>query len=211
MEFPTLMKRIRLDEQLIEQFLNGARDEAETAFEVLVKRHGPMVLGVCRQILNRHEDAEDAFQATFLALARKAGTIRDPRVLGGWLYEVAFRIAIRAKARADRYPVLAATVDREAPPGGPEAAAARKELGLLLHSELDRLPERYRILMMRCYLDGQTNREVAQLLDCPIGTVKGQLYRARELLRQRLNGTALDPSGSGTARVRHGASEIPLS
>jgi RNA polymerase sigma factor (sigma-70 family) len=197
MEFPTLMKHIRLDEQLIEQFLAGTRHEAETAFEVLVKRHGPMVMGVCRQVLNRQEDAEDAFQATFLALARKAGSIRDRRVLACWLYEVASRIAIRLRARAARYPVLVEMIDLKATAGGPEVAAARKELWLLLQAELDRLPERYRILVEHCYLKGETNRAVAQLLDCPLGTIKGQLFRARALLRRRLSSYTLDPDGVG--------------
>jgi RNA polymerase sigma factor (sigma-70 family) len=204
MEFPTLMKHIRLDEQLIEQFLTGTRHEAETAFEVLVKRHGPMVMGVCRQVLNRQEDAEDAFQATFLALARKAGTIRERRVLACWLYEVAYRIAIRLRARAARYPVLTAMIDRKATAGEPEVAAARKELGLLLQAEIDRLPQRYRILVEHCYLKGETNRAVAQLLDCPLGTIKGQLFRARALLRRRLSCYAPDPDAAaeGSAPAR---------
>jgi len=90
------------NDQLIELFLNGESGDAASAFETLVKRYGPMVLGVCRQILNHHQDAEDAFQATFLSLARKAGTIRDRRVLGCWLYQVAYRIAKRARARTAR-------------------------------------------------------------------------------------------------------------
>src|SRR3954451_1635151 len=83
------------DEQLIDLFLNQGEEQAEAAFRAMVVRHGPMVLGVCRHILNQHQDAEDAFQATFLVLARKAGSIRDRRVLGRWLYEVAYRIAMR--------------------------------------------------------------------------------------------------------------------
>src|SRR3954467_5490658 len=90
------------DEELIERFLNAGRDEAEAAFRVMVMRHGPMVLGVCRHVLNQHQDAEDAFQATFIALARKAGSIKDRRVLARWLYEVAYRIALRAKMSAAR-------------------------------------------------------------------------------------------------------------
>jgi RNA polymerase sigma factor (sigma-70 family) len=161
-----------------------------------------MVMGVCRQVLNRHEDAEDAFQATFLSLARKAGTIRNRGVLGFWLYEVAYRVAVRVRARASRYPVLAAMVDREASAGEPESAAARKELELLLHAELDRLPEKYRFLVVQCYLKGETNQKVARLLDCPVGTIKGQLFRAREMLRQRLSCTALDPDDVGDRASR---------
>ncbi len=90
------------DEELIERFLHSGRDQAEAAFRLLVVRHGPMVLGVCRHVLNQHQDAEDAFQATFIALARKAGSIKDRRVLARWLYEVAYRIAVRAKTSAVR-------------------------------------------------------------------------------------------------------------
>ena len=102
------------DEQLLDWFLNRDDGSAEVAFRAIVIRHGPMVLGVCRHILNQLQDAEDAFQATFLVLARKAGTIRDRRVLARWLYEVAYRIAMRAeqagsdvgrmKGRAERWP-----------------------------------------------------------------------------------------------------------
>ena len=94
------MKTIRSDGQLIDQFLTGEKEESESAFETLVKRHGPMVLGVCRHVLSRVQDAEDAFQATFLVLARKAGTIRDREILGCWLHEVAYRIAMRARRAA---------------------------------------------------------------------------------------------------------------
>jgi len=190
-------KCIRSDEQLIDQFLTGARDDAENAFEVLVKRHGPMVMGVCRHILYRHQDAEDAVQTTFMTLARKAGAIRDRRVLAHWLHEVAHRIAIRMKARVSRLPALTDTADQDTSGGGPESAAVWKELGLLLHAEVDRLPKRYRALVVHCYLEGKTNREVARRFDCPIGTVKGQLSRAREMLRKRLSCTEMDPDYVG--------------
>jgi RNA polymerase sigma factor (sigma-70 family) len=185
--------RIRTDEQLIEQFLAGVRDEAESAFEVLVRRHGPMVMGVCRQVLNRHQDAEEAFQATFLALARKAGTIQNRGVLGCWLYEVAHRSAVRVRVQAARRRWLPRMTDGAAEPGEPEAAAIRNELRPILDAELDRLPEKYRTLVIQCYLEGKTNEEVARLLHCPIGTVKGRLSRARGMLRQRLSQTGLDP------------------
>jgi RNA polymerase sigma factor (sigma-70 family) len=186
------MKCIRTDEELIEQFVTGTRDDAEKAFELLVKRHGPMVMGVGRQVLGRHQDAEDAFQATFLVLARKASTIRDRRVLGCWLYEVAHRIAIRMRSRTRLRPLLEEMVEREASVGGPEMAAVRKELRLHLHAELDSLPETYRFLVVQCYLEGKTNQEVAQLLDRPIGTIKGWMSRARGMLRERLSGTGLE-------------------
>jgi RNA polymerase sigma factor (sigma-70 family) len=192
MERPTLTKCNRSDEQLIDQFLTGARDDTADAFEVLVKRHGPMVMGVCRHILNRHQDAEDAFQTTFMSLDRKAATIRDRKMLAGWLHEVAYRNAIRMKASVSRFPALTETGDRETSGGEPERAAAWKELGLRLHAEVDRLPQSYRALVVHCYLEGQTNQEVARRLDCPVGTIKGRLFRAREMLRRRLSGSGLD-------------------
>jgi len=197
MEPPTVTKCNRSDEQLIDQFLTGARDDAADAFEVLVKRHRPMVMGVCRHIVYRHQDAEDACQTTFMTLARKAGTIRDRRVLAGWLHEVAHRIAIRMKARVSRFPALTETADPETSGGEPESAAAWKELGLLLHAEVDRLPKPYRTLVVHCYLEGETNQEVARRLNCPVGTIKGRLSRAREMLRTRLSCTELDPDYVG--------------
>jgi RNA polymerase sigma factor (sigma-70 family) len=185
------MSRIRTDEQLIEQFVSGTRDDAEDAFEALVRRHGPMVMGLCRQVLHRHHDAEDAFQATFMVLARKASTIRDRRVLARWLYEVAHRVAIRMKSRTRLHPVLQEMTEREGSVAAPELAAIRKELRLNLRAELDSLPEEYRFLVLQCYLEGRTNQEVARLVDRPIGTIKGWLSRAREMLRERLSGTAL--------------------
>src|SRR5262245_50729398 len=122
------MKCIRSDEQLIEQFVTGTRDDAEKAFGLLVKRHGPMVMGVGRQILSRHQDAEDAFQATFLVLARKASTIRNRRILGCWLYEVAYRIALRMRSRARHQPPLQDLAEPVTLVGEPESVALRKEL-----------------------------------------------------------------------------------
>jgi RNA polymerase sigma factor (sigma-70 family) len=144
-----------------------------------------MVLGVCRHVLNQLQDAEDAFQATFLVLARKAGSIRDRRVLARWLYEVAYRIAMRAKTHG----VRRRAHERQ---GGEMAATVSiddhswSELRPVLHDEVNRLPEKYRLPVILCYLEGKTNEEVAQLLHWPVGTVKGRLSRARDLLRSRL-------------------------
>lgn len=173
------------DEQLIDQFLNQTGEEAETAFRALVVRHGPMVLGVCRHILNQQQDAEDAFQATFVVLARKAGSIQDRRVLGRWLYEVAYRIAVRAKTTAMKRRTLERQVT-EMSVTAPESEAGWNELKPVIHEEVSRLPEKYRTPVILCYLEGKTNEEVAQLLSWPVGTVKGRLSRARELLRARL-------------------------
>jgi len=173
------------DEDLLDRFLNRDDEAAEAAFREIVARHGPMVLGVCRHILNQHQDAEDAFQATFLVLARKAGSIRDRRVLARWLYEVAYRIAMRAKTNG----VRRRAHERQ---GGEMAASVThdnhgwSELRPVLHDEVNRLPEKYRVPVILCYLEGKTNEEAAEILRWPVGTVKGRLSRARELLRSRL-------------------------
>jgi len=173
------------DEELLDRFMNRDDEAAEAAFRTIVARHGPMVLGVCRHILNQHHDAEDAFQATFLVLARKAGSIRDRRVLARWLYEVAYRIAMRARTSGVRQRAH----ERQ---GGEMAATATldnqgwSELKPVLHDEVNRLPEKYRVPVILCYLEGKTNEEAAQLLKWPVGTVKGRLSRARDLLRSRL-------------------------
>src|SRR4051812_28608475 len=198
------------DEQLLDRFLD--RDDesavsearAEAAFRAIVVRHGPMVLGVCRHVLNQLQDAEDAFQATFLVLARKAGSIRDRRVLARWLYEVAYRIAMRARTHG----VSRRTHERQ---GGEMVASVSyddhswRELRPVLHEEVNRLPEKYRVPVILCYLEGKTNEEVAQLLRWPVGTVKGRLSRARDLLRSRLTrrGLALSAAFLVTALSRN--------
>jgi RNA polymerase sigma factor (sigma-70 family) len=187
------MKPIRSDEQLIDTFLTGEKEDSETAFETLVKRHGPMVLGVCRHILRRDQDAEDAFQATFLVLARKAGTIENRQILGCWLHAVAYRAAIRARGRRVRSTPRMELQEVEESHSGPENAASRNELGLLLRAEVDGLPAKYRSLVLHTYMEGKSNEQVAQLLRCPVGTVKGRLSRARDLLRARLCRRGWDP------------------
>jgi RNA polymerase sigma factor (sigma-70 family) len=178
------------DEDLLERFLNGDAYASQEAFRSLVVRHGPMVLGTCRHVLSEHHDAEDAFQATFLVLARKGATIRNRRVLAGWLHEVAHRIAVKTRASAARR----RNVERQSlamsppaiEPGTQDQAAAWNELRPVLHAEVERLPERYRVPVILSYLEGKTNEEVAELLRWPVGTVKGRLSRARDLLRSRL-------------------------
>lgn len=181
------MKPIRSDEQLIDQFLTGQKEDSESAFETLLKRHGPMVLGVCRHVLRRDQDAEDAFQATFLVLARKAGTIHNREILGCWLYEVAYRTAIRARERRARSTPRMEIPEVAESHSGPENAASRNELRLLLRAEVDGLPAKYRSLVLHTYMEGKSNEQVARLLRCPVGTVKGRLSRARDLLRARLS------------------------
>ena len=181
------MKPIRSDEQSIDQFLTGQKEDSESAFETLVKRHGPMVLGVCRHVLRRDQDAEDAFQATFLVLARKAGTIHNREILGCWLHEVAYRTAIRARERRARSTPRMEIQEVAESHSGPENAASRNELRLLLRAEVDGLPGKYRSLVLHTYMEGKSNEQVAGLLGCPVGTVKGRLSRARDLLRGRLS------------------------
>ena len=178
------------DENLLEQFLNGDDLDSQKAFGALVERHGPMVLGICRHVLNQHQDAEDAFQATFLVLAQKAATIRNRRVLAGWLHEVAHRIAVKARTSVVRRRTLERQGVAMSPPvvelNYQDQTAAWNELRPVLHAEVERLPERYRIPVILSYLEGKTNEEVAALLRWPVGTVKGRLSRARDLLRSRL-------------------------
>jgi RNA polymerase sigma factor (sigma-70 family) len=174
------------DEQLLDRFLSGSGEQAEDAFRAIVVRHGPMVLGVCRHVLIHQQDAEDAFQAAFLVLARKAASIHDRRVLGRWLYEVAYRIALRAKSGAMRRRANERQ-GAEMLVTAPETDAGWSELRPVLHEEINRLPDKYRSPVVLCYLEGKTNEEVAQLLKWPVGTVKGRLSRAREMLRSRLS------------------------
>jgi RNA polymerase sigma factor (sigma-70 family) len=178
------------DEDLLERFLKGEGFESQEAFRTLVVRHGPMVLGICRHVLNHEADAEDAFQATFLVLARKAASIRNRRFPSAWLHEVAFRIACKARGKEVRRSHLEklgmAMSPRTIENNDPQETAAWNELRPILHEEVNCLPEKFRILVILSYLEGKTNEEVAELLRCPVGTVKGRLSRAREVLRRRL-------------------------
>ena len=197
------------DDELLEQFLNGEELESQDAFNALVARHGPMVLGTCRHVLGRDADAEDALQATFLALARKGGTIRDRRVLSGWLHEVAYRIAVKSRARAMRRRTLErrawATLPPAIEPNHQDQQAAWNESRPVLHEEVKRLPDKYRLPVILSYLEGKTNEEVAELLQWPVGTVKTRLSHARDLLRSRLTrrGLALSVAFLVTA-LSHG-------
>ncbi len=187
------------DGQLLERFksrraeASDANAAAEEAFAALVARHGRMVLGICCQALTDPDDIEDAFQATFLVLVRKAATIRVEDTLGRWLYGVARRVAARARAVAHRRHRRVAPL-----PGTLEARPAsvpdRMELAAILDEELARLPEKYRLPLMLCYLVGLSNEEAAQRLGCPIGTVQSRLSRGREQLRARLQRRGLAPS-----------------
>jgi RNA polymerase sigma factor (sigma-70 family) len=191
------------DRQLLERF--AARRDEE-AFAQMVQRHGPLVLGVCRQILRHEQDAEDAFQATFLVLSRKAGSIRSAEALPNWLYGVASRLATRMKAAALRRQAReVALVDCPTPEPGP--GGELQELGPVLHEEIGRLPDKYRIPFVLCYLDGMTNEEAARLLGCPPGTVFSRLARAREGLRARLRRRGLMVASAALAAALLGLSQ----
>ena len=170
------------DAELLERYVRQ-RDEA--AFELLLWRHGVLVLNVCRRILHREADAEDAFQATFLAFVRKAPSIERRGSVASWLYKVAYRVALEARARARK------TAARERAGGESlaiemEANPLWDELRPILDEELNRLPERLRRPFVLCYLEGKTNDEAARELGCPAGTIYSRLARGRELLRRRL-------------------------
>ena len=180
------------DGQLLGRFIAQQDEAAETAFAVLVRRHGPMVLRVCGQVLGDRHGAEDAFQATFLVLARKSGSIRRPELLANWLYGVALRTAREARMRAGRRRELETPTEEvvhqepSGEQGRPEVALICREELEALHEEVARLPERYRIPVVLCELQGLTYQEVARRMKCPVSTIGVRLVRARERLRLRL-------------------------
>jgi RNA polymerase sigma factor (sigma-70 family) len=173
------------DGQLLKRF-NAGGEAAESAFAALVERHGPMVLHACRKILRDEHDAQDAFQATFLILVRKAGSLWVRDSLGPWLHRVACRSSARASQAASRRRFFER---RSAEAGRSSSTAVKCEGGWdVLHEEIDRLPERFRAALVLCDLEGRTYEDAAQQLACPVGTVKSRLARARERLRRRLEG-----------------------
>jgi RNA polymerase sigma factor (sigma-70 family) len=189
------------DRELLHRFVRSGEGEA---FAVLLRRHGPMVLGVCRRLLGAH-DAEDAFQATFLVLVRRAAALSWQESIGSWLYEVACRVALKARARSararehERRAGLMRETIMEAAPGW-------DDLRPFLDAELRSLPEKYRRPVVLCYLEGHTNEEAARMLGWPAGTVKGRLARARELLRRRLSRRGVSvPSAALAALVAENA------
>jgi RNA polymerase sigma factor (sigma-70 family) len=169
------------DGELLEEFV-ARRDEA--AFEALLRRHGPMVLGVCRRVLANQADAEDAFQATFLVLVRKAASIVPRAMVGNWLYGVAHNTALKAKAMKGK---RRAMERRAAAKAGP-AREDDRQLQECLDRELSRLPEKYRVPVVLCELEGKSLKEAARQLNWPQGTVASRLARARALLAKRLSG-----------------------
>jgi RNA polymerase sigma factor (sigma-70 family) len=181
------------DSQLLSHYVNprGRDAMAEAAFRELVNRHGPMVLAVCRQLLRHPHDADDAFQATFLVLVRQARSIRVDQSLAPWLSSVAYRTARRARAIAARYrPLDAVSTGAFAGPAPDEAY--HFDVRPMLHEELDRLPGKFRDVIVLCHLEGRSHEEAARLLRWPIGTVSSRLSRGRRLLRSRLERRGLE-------------------
>jgi RNA polymerase sigma factor (sigma-70 family) len=181
------------DAELVGRF---AENRDASAFEVLVWRHGPMVWATCRRILRHQHDIEDAFQATFLALARTAGSIGTRDATSGWLHRVAVNAALKLKANRMLAGLPAEVADRrEAEPDGEEFART-------LDEELDRLPERNRVAFVLCCLEGMTSAEAARELGCPVGTVDSRLHAARTKLRDRLTRRGFGPGAlAGLAAV----------
>jgi RNA polymerase sigma factor (sigma-70 family) len=170
------------DAELLARF---ARQREEAAFTTLVRRHGPMVLAVCRRVARDGHAADDAFQATFLVLARKAASLAQPELLGNWLHGVAYRTAMKARREAaKRRAYEMQTVRAQAV--GPNEDIDMQDLRAVLDEEINRLPERYRVAVVLCYLQDHTNAEAARRLGCSRGSVATLLARARDKLRRRL-------------------------
>jgi RNA polymerase sigma factor (sigma-70 family) len=195
------------DGQLLASFIDT---EDQAAFEALVRRHGPMVFGVCRRVARHHHDAEDAFQATFLVLARKAPSVKPRERVANWLHGVALRVAMKARTMAAKRSGRERRVDDM-----PEPEAAQQDawcdLQPLLDQELNGLPENYRLPILLCDLEGKSIKEATRQLGWPQGTLAGRLARGRKLLARRLanRGVALS-AGSLAAVVAHNAASAAV-
>jgi RNA polymerase sigma factor (sigma-70 family) len=203
------------DQQLLQRFA-GTADEA--AFATLVRRHGPLVLGVCRRVLGGGPDLDDVFQATFVILARKADSIRKQGAVGSWLYGVAYRLALELKTQIGRRrhresgsPTLENLAETQPMHVDPSTRASLHELGTILDEELQRLPATSRDALVLCHLEGLSNSEAAQRLGWPLGTLKGRVQRAREALRQRLQrrGVTLSAMGLSVVLAEYTSAAVP--
>jgi RNA polymerase sigma factor (sigma-70 family) len=185
------------DGQLLECFL-AQREEA--AFEALVRRHGSMVLAVCRRVLRDTHDAEDAFQATFLVLVRKAASVQPRELVGNWLYGVAYRTALEARTILARRRARERQVSDMPEQPAPDAAVV-DDWRPVLDQELTRLPEKYRSAVVLCDLEGRPRKEVALALRIPEGTLSSRLAMARRMLASRLTRRGVTLSGGALATV----------
>jgi RNA polymerase sigma factor (sigma-70 family) len=193
------------DTELVWQFVVNRDGEA---FALLVERHGPMVLGICRRVLRDANDADDAFQTTFLVLARKAGSIAKPELLSNWLYGVAMLTASKTRSqRSKRFSRLDQLGNLEAP----RDSRADFDLSSTLHDEVHRLPAKYRTPIVLCYFEGQSNEEAARRMGCPTGTVQSRLAWARKRLRHRLTQQGFVLSAAVLTRtLRIEAAPVPV-
>jgi len=202
------------DAELLERSKDRTGAAAELAFSALVERHGPMVLRVCRKALGDPHDAHDAFQSTFLILARKGDSIRDKRAVASWLHGVALRVSAASLAADSRR-----RKHERRKAGGATLATSFEppdDLGVVLHEEVRRLPGRYRDAVVLCYLEGRSCEEAAGHLRCPVGTVKSRLSWARERLRDRLTRRGLGPAAGAVATMlaaesAHASMAVPAS
>jgi RNA polymerase sigma factor (sigma-70 family) len=197
------------DGTLLERFLSRRDGDA---FAFLVRRHGPMVLGVCRRLLGNVHDADDAFQATFLVAVRKADSVRPRELFGNWLYGVAYRTALEARGRIARRRLMEKQVDYMPHPPQPEPPADWDELLQLLDGELSRLPEKYRVPVLLCDLEGRGRREVARQLGLPEGTLSSRLATARQRLARRLarHGAVVSGGALAAAMAETASAAVPM-
>jgi|GEM_PF-401247 len=193
-----------------ELLLRFTRSNDPVAFEVLLARHGPMVLNVCRRLLHSDQDAEDAFQATFLTFVRKAASIGKGEALGSWLYKVAYRTTLAARTRIQQRALCQSAAVAEDSTNPPQDLE-RRESQQMLHAEVNRLPSKYRVPVVLYYFEGKSNQDVARQLGCPEATVRTRLARARDQLRTRLarRGLALSAGLVAAALSRNVLLAVP--
>jgi RNA polymerase sigma factor (sigma-70 family) len=198
------------DEQLLDRFVARRDETGEEAFAALVQRHGPMVLGVCRRVLGDAHEAEDAFQATFLILARKASSVIRRARLASWLYGVAYRTATESRSRSARRRLREARVSKS-PRIEPAAPDCQGELRAILDEELARLSDRCRSPLVLCELEGLSRQEAARRLGIPQGTLSSRLARAKAELRDRLRrrGLAISAISLATLATEASATTVP--
>ena len=196
------------DRQLLEKFIAG-RDEA--AFAGLMQRFGGIIWRVCRRVLPREQDAEDAYQAVFVLLARRATAIRKREAVGSWLYGVAYRVALRAKRAAGRRQNREMRAVTSRPESSPPTEAAFRELQQILDDEVHCLPDKYRMPFVLCCLEGMSKAEAARELGWKEGTVSGRATQARRLLQARLarRGITVSAALTAVALAQNSASAAP--